>query len=1190
MADRPILHSGFRVPFDALEPEPFASFIHGALHEIGALRGWRDLQQTDVGKDGGFDSSAKNEAGETVCIQCKRHQSISTPEVGLELAKVALNSALDDLTIGEHVIVCSGKVRDVLRKALDDTKRAKLLEQALEQASENSLKNLRRRASEAGIDVELTVRNYVNRIRLTVWSGHEFDGQLALVWRRLQDLFDRTFVVHTVVREHPRPDFDEQRYLELCQAAAPRRWVDPRCKIGPLPGLVRRASAADPFAESSGPRQEPLADGPQAVESVVTEATVGIHLLIGDGGAGKSTALQRARSTLLSERRCEHPEAALPVLVELGVVQGTLDAAIQAALGVQHGHWSAIPGSLLLLLDGLEDVPIARLPAIAKEISELGRRIAIVVTSRDAGPKALVVLPAIRAWHFLLLGNAEVVELASSLLDRPQIAAFLDAWLRLGGDDIFFRRPQAVSAALRVWQERGSLPENHRGLLEAVLDVARQREDERFGSLPAELVGVPPETTFTLARRLVERTWLRDGVRHRTRSEFRTLLNGSLAQIKTEGVYGADALNTTDAELLMIHFGFAIPDEKAGIVQLPHETICSYLASDYLAATWREELGKRSALVYDRAWLSGASAIPEADRTAFLNAAGDIDLFWMARLAVEMGCESLVESRVLKEADERITSYSIAIAAEALAVLRTPSALARLRFWARQVPGWHRNHSRRALAQVGDHDLISEIRPLVETNTGNPVTISGGDVDLWPLTPLAVRLQIARDAVNSSQSGRLAQSFQLLREWGDESDAERIDEALTRSQHELASWQYGVQALHRFDPIRARRHLEQVLADRDHPDRVYILELSVGLGEEGDADYLVELVVTPTNEAVPENMLGMGPKEHRQHRATELLRQMPLNAAQIARLELALDDGDFNVRACALAVLLPKALPAIVARAQRTLENPDGSSMTLDQALWVLSDHSPTRELAEMAFKAFSSGLASDSGTHQVYKMCRAAGLENEANIVKKQVAALIRDAMSDSSEATFRFTARMWLSIWGASFGEDVECLAHPSEVLSWDLDGIGGKGVPALFRAALAAMRPPERIETIHGISRPEWRTKVIRWALDDLSMVHALVPEIIRAMRDCFLPTDALIEAAEIAWNDDLASATIENLKSIFGAQIDFDPRFRADKLVNRLGFLFTEQQAERYVGGSVASAADQKLKDVLQFIYELAHRRR
>ena len=725
--------------------------------------------------------------------------------------------------------------------------------------------------------------------------------------------------------------------------------------------------------------------------------------------------------------------------------------------------------------------------------------------------------------------------------------------------------------------------------------MSREREEERASSLPEGLAGVPVDTATDLMRRIVERTWFRDGVRQRTETEFRAALVSSLKAAKTEGVFGADGLTSTDVELLLKHLGLVT--HEAQVFQLPHETICNYLTSDRLAKSWRRELDRRQQFSYDPAWRAAASLIPKEEQAEFLNTVGDIDVLWMTTLAVETGNENLVLDRLLNVADKARTSFKIAVAAAALAKVRKARATAKLREWAGREDAVYKNNAVRALAGLGDLTVLRAIRTEVDRHAGTSLKVSGGDSDHWGLAPFAQRLQVAREAVDTSTSGRLAGSFAVLRDWGDSSDADRIDDALLRTEHELASWQRGVQALHRFDRGRARGHLEAQLEDRGFSDRVYVVELAAGLGERVDVEYLVDIVVTAIDETPPPYMLGATAAEYRQARAGEVLARAAVPDDQLARLVSALDDADSGVRSCAICALKGHTVPTVVERARDALARPGESTLGLDEALLLLVDHPVDPELARFAFDAFQGtldALAFDWASHRVYEMCQKAGLNAEAEAVKNRVGGLIRKALSDFSQDQVNprpLDAQLALSRWGEVFATDLGPVGGAAEVLSWDLDGIGGSGIPSLIRGALTALEPTDRIGRVSSLSA-RWRAKVLRWAAEDPEVAAALAPEIIQTMQEHRLtlqPSD-LIDAAGLSWNDVLAKGTVEALSSIYQDNSSISAGQRAFDLVNKLGQFFTERQVELYVRPALDAANAAELRGSLQFIYELAHRRR
>src|SRR6185295_12319101 len=115
------------------------------------------------------------------------------------------------------------------------------------------------------------------------------------IWSLLEPAVTRFFRVDIVLRERPRPDFDEGRYLEKIGHGLPL-WIAPRWEISQPPRNILLSSKANPLARESvpfpkkkSPEMEP--NPPDLLEAFQTTPRGGCSLLIGPGGAGKSTCL-----------------------------------------------------------------------------------------------------------------------------------------------------------------------------------------------------------------------------------------------------------------------------------------------------------------------------------------------------------------------------------------------------------------------------------------------------------------------------------------------------------------------------------------------------------------------------------------------------------------------------------------------------------------------------------------------------------------------------------------------------------------------------------------------------------------------------------------------------------------------------------------------------------------------------------
>lgn len=92
------------------------------------------------------------------------------------------------------------------------------------------------------------------------------------------------------------------------------------------------------------------------VIEVLLSAKVGECLLLtGPGGGGKSTAIEMAAHRAATTRSDDAPKP-WPIRIELKEYRHGLDEIIHRTLGLVGGSCKSIPGPILLMLDGLNEL------------------------------------------------------------------------------------------------------------------------------------------------------------------------------------------------------------------------------------------------------------------------------------------------------------------------------------------------------------------------------------------------------------------------------------------------------------------------------------------------------------------------------------------------------------------------------------------------------------------------------------------------------------------------------------------------------------------------------------------------------------------------------------------------------------------------------------------------------------------
>lgn len=807
-------YDGRGFPLEALSPNEFEDFVFGSLLCIEDVLGLRITGKPSGSGDGGFDVQGKViGSGRIVCVQCKRQkQPLDISQITKELAKVAATAVLEDSDIGEHRFICTGGVRTKLIRQLREQPRSQLATEVgkrLITALDDELSSLRMRLEEIGENPRQVAESYVLGLDLLIaWDAREFDAALSPRWGDVLQVAERYFRIATVVREYPRASFDRVAYI--AEHANFKVVVTPRLIEVPLPESFTAVSAAQPAGVETVSQKEI-----KTLQDLSKLETGELAVLMGDGGAGKSTALALLRSELL---RLE-ADSSLPILISLtNYIPGSLDRFIHQELRVEHGTWRSLPDRILLLCDGLNECSSANAAAFFDELKYLlkRRQAACVISTRESTRHRNILLPQtpVSCIKVGSLTPIAIRRIAEHEINDGTSEEFLKAYRLLsdksGSPHLW--TPFSVLVAIRLWKLNTALPPTLGEMLEIIQKYRCMRDAELPGQYLSPAVILQLASTLAFQSIFIEK-----------RLECPALEAGKW--IREAKKRCADALGVADmtekeiVDLLTHHEILHL--SASGHLSFGHQLLAGALGASILASVWEEYTECIGDSIADDAWVFAARLIPREHLTKFLTAMFQADLMLGVRATLELPKEfhqlgeEFLNQSIHPESSEVVRIQGL----YSLARLGSPGAMAKLREMSGDTRSPIQYAAQRARAASGDFEYLKKLLPRVEKMIEPPVQVSGGDVGIWEVAPLAMRLDLARHRLYECTPGEpVKESLSLLAYERDANDAEIIEKHL-RAASELSAFQVGLYALHQVSPDRAKEFFEETLVETTDPSR-----------------------------------------------------------------------------------------------------------------------------------------------------------------------------------------------------------------------------------------------------------------------------------------------------------------------------------------------------------------------------------
>jgi hypothetical protein len=312
-------------------------------------------------------------------------------------------------------------------------------------------------------------------------------------------------------------------------------------------------------------------------------------MILGPPGSGKTSCLRRLALELL-----DAPDRPLPVYLQLRELSlEHMDERQLAAAVVRHSPTldfaaAAQRGSLMLLLDGLDEVPISARPKLLQLIESTGHQypnIKIILTSRWTEARA-----TLRDYAYVSIlpfTDSQVAQWAwQSIPDGQTCERFLElAWSHSATRELV-RQPLLLGVAVDTFKRHGTLPPRVSDLYEVFIRMLCDDWDRTRG------VSRHPESAST-----------EDVIRLLSQLSHQLLVNGRVTFSDAE-------LPTSGARSHLAGLTFASISERCGLIrhthpdtwQFAHRSFLEYFASQYLVRRLDDVMSELIPQLADPTW------------------------------------------------------------------------------------------------------------------------------------------------------------------------------------------------------------------------------------------------------------------------------------------------------------------------------------------------------------------------------------------------------------------------------------------------------------------------------------------------------------------------------------------------------------------------------------------------------------
>lgn len=599
-----------------------------------------------------------------------------------------------------------------------------------------------------------------------------FSSELILAWKANAEQWALSHIGRTTSDESLDQPFVEHTLDLLTEYDD--SWVTPWfSQTEAPPGFFSRTSAPDLSRRVS-------------TRDLLQSAEESVLVLLGSGGAGKTTALQ-ALTREAAALRIADKRRPIPVLLELRYLRTSLQELVATRLGAREHALGAELQQFLLLVDGLNELPPKRRIALLGEIESLSKNLKtkFILSSRASFADHPVELRSHAMFYRVLPWSwRDLRGFAERQIHSHRVELFLASFARLlrtltARDAGLPIVPiLAARAFLRSETARTSVYDLAVNWAHACAD----RFDAIKVTLGSPLDTLPRETVLSLAACFAYCLQVERGLKAATPDELPALMKDALAELRLAGAIGAHSLDDVAAVAVLTHAGFASRGQERAL-EIEHEVLGDFLASQRIAAVPE----RRDSLPVDidsaMVWEFVARQLDEKHRAELVTRALSSSIALAARcVSTTMPEAEAIAANALQQIKEG-SPLRRSIAIDALEGLEKIPCLDDLRV----ISQTERDPDRRwaasvVLSHAGDHDHLRTTLQEAEKMASGPGTASGGEIALWWKGPPDVLLAIAREQI---QGGNvlLCLSLETVARYGGEHDCDIVLNVVRRSQH-----------------------------------------------------------------------------------------------------------------------------------------------------------------------------------------------------------------------------------------------------------------------------------------------------------------------------------------------------------------------------------------------------------------------